>query len=162
MSSKYKYIKISPGLSLQACLGGEAADAGQLRDMIIGEAIHSDDEPNKEALKGLVNAYVALTEEEPKYRDILDSTSAELCYTEFCIRGFRQGVKGMDHYEEYDDEAIYESCPWFELDGIFWPDQLIAEIGFLAGYKAGADSKAFCRYVQEQEATKGKDWWKNA
>lgn len=158
--SDYNYINLPPGLSLHACLGGEGADAGQLRDMIIGEAIFSDDEPNKDVLKGLVNAYVALTEEEPKYSNILDSTASELCYQAFCTQGFREGVKGMDHYVEYTDEEIYESCPWFELDGIFWPDQLIAEIGYLAGYKSGAESKQFCNYVQSQEAKHGKDWWR--
>lgn len=173
MVSMANNIRIPAGFTLRACLGGEPPTADEIKDMIFNAALPEDDDPNPEVLKGLVRVYLALTEAEAEddswddSYDVLNDANdweAEKVYREYAIKGWRKAV-GSQYPEaaaSRDDDEVYESCPWYDYGKMVWPAQLVAEVGYLAGYKAGREGLAMHHYVQDMEAKHGKDWWKEA
>jgi len=161
-------IKIPVGFTLMASLGSDMPTAEGLRDLIFAAALPEDDDPNADVLKGLIRAYMALAEaeEDEDYEVVSDEPDweAEKIYREFAIKGWRAAVgrRYPEAAKSRDDDEVYESCPWYDFGKMVWPDQLVAEVGYLAGYKSGREGIAMHEYVQEQEAAKGKDWWKEA
>jgi hypothetical protein len=164
-------IKIPVGFSLRVSLGFDSPTAEEIKDLIFAVALPEDDDPNTEVLKGLVRAYMGLTEAEAEDDswddgyDILSDNNdyeAEKVYREFAIKGWRAAVGSQfpEAAKSRDDDEVYESCPWYDYGKMVWPAQLVAEVGYLAGYKAGREGVAMHNYVVNQEAQHGKDWWK--
>lgn len=156
--SKYN-IELPVGIELLGVTGNIRVTADDLKEMLLIEAVWSDDEPNLDAVEGLVSVYVALVDEKdpPAYQRIVDWVEAEAIYREFAIKGLRWSVVNTRGYEGMTDDEIFELCDWYEFgERIRWPDQLIAEIGFVSGFKAGAGSKQLRNYakrLKKEEAT---------
>ena len=148
-------------------MGGEEPTADGLRELIYSAALPKDNDHNSDVLRGLLKAYIALLDvEDEDFETLHDSNDyeAEKVYREFAIKGWREAVghKYPEAAASRDDDEVYENCQWYYFEKMVWPDQLIAEVGFLAGYTAGREGIAMHEYIQKQEATKGKDWWKEA
>lgn len=169
MVSMARDIKIPVGFTLMAVIGGEVPTAEGIKELIFAVALPEEDEPNVDVLKGLIRAYMALFDAEaeennwePGYEVLNDANDyeAEKVYRRFAVKGWRVAVK-----REYpkavasrDDDEVYDCCPWYDFGKMVWPDQLVAEVGYLAGYREGV---AMTEYVQQMDVEHGKDWWKN-
>ena len=154
-------IKIPAGLNMMAgtILEPEVPTADSLKNDIFALCMSDDVAELTPVIKGLVNAYVALAEFNDEDEDMVlvsdsDDWAAEKVYIEYAIKGWRQAV-GREYPEaakSRDDERVYESCPWYDFGKMTWPAQLIAEVGYLVGYKAGREGVAMSRYFEQQEA----------
>lgn len=170
--SNNKKIRLSPGIQLLSAMEPDAPTVESLKDNIFGLLFNDDDGINHDALAGLLKAYNALLIEQAEENDVevefvsdADDYAAEKLYRRFCIRGWRDAVKREypEAVASRDDDSVYEGCPWYEFEKrLAWPEQLIAEIGYVLGYKEGRRGIAMTKYVQQQEKAHGKDWWKNA
>lgn len=162
-------IRIPLGLNLIAgtIMEPDKPTAETLREHIFGLVLDDDDSVNPDVLRPLVNAYEALLiegeEDDIEFVSDADDWAAEKLYRQFCIKGWREAV-GRTYPEAVDsrtDEDVYEGCPWYEFGGkCNWPAQLIAEIGYLRGYKEGCRGVAMTNYVQAMEHKHGSEWWK--
>jgi len=165
-----KAYRIPPGLGLMAgtILEPERPTSEDLKKLIIGMAINDDEEdPNGDALRGLVSAYTELLIEEEEDLELVSDSNdwaAEKVCRECAIRGWRDAVKAAypDVAKSRDDSEVYECCPWYEFGKMTWPVQLVAEVGYLAGYREGRRALRFADYAKHQEIKYGKDWWKEA
>lgn len=162
--SKYK---ISPGLTLMAAMEPSQPTAESLKDNIFGLVLDEDGN-NVEVLKHLVAAYSQIIsneaddeDKEVEFVSDSDDWAAEKLYREYCIKGWKNAMKRrFPQALERDDDSIYESCPWYDFGKMTWPAQLIVEVGFLLGYKAGREAIGMHDYVVEQQAKHGDDWRK--
>lgn len=163
MATKFK-IKIDPSLRLftGTILEAEKPDASTLREHIIGICLNDDDGINMEVLKPLVQAYIAQAtyefDEEERGREVQlvsdhDDYAAEKLYRKYSIKGWREAVR--PEYPEYekscDDDAAYENCGWYEFGKMVWPAQLIAEVGYMLGYRSGRSGVQMTRHFESRK-----------
>lgn len=161
-------IKISAGLKLLAgtILQPDRPTAESIKEQIFGTILDTEDcdfDP-PDLVKPLVAAYMVLIEREAELAsyegngdgeiDTVSNNEAEQLYREFTIKGWRNAVssKHPKVAKERDESDVYESCDWYEFDKMTWPTQLIAEVGFVIGYKSGQQALAWERYHAEQGA----------
>lgn len=158
-------IKLPAGITMSiGMLRDDPPTAEDVRGYVLGAARESDDgtPPNSDVVRGLVKAYVALCEADAYEEDeevefvILDPSESELLYREFAIKGYRHAVKKeYPGVKDQDDCSVYENCDWYEFERIHWPDQLIAEIGFMVGYRDGRSALAMSRHFKAERAKEG-------
>ena len=166
MMSNQRKIKLPAGITLRGFMGGDKPTAETLRDLVFDMAKEDPDsgEFATDALAGLVKAYVALAhdeadeeDEEVKFEMVSNSDeyTAEKLWREFSIKGYRHAIKSKfpEANMSRDDSDIYECCTWYEFGDMAWPDQLLAEVAFVAGNRAGKQAIAMSDYFKAQEAT---------
>lgn len=170
--SNAKKIKLPPGISLLASLEPDPPTVESIKDDIFGLLFDDDDGINQDVLAALVKAHrellIAQAEENDEEVELVcdtDDYEAEKLYRQFCIKGWRHAVK--KEYPEAEasrtDDDVYEGCPWYEFEkGIVWSAQLLAEVGYVLGYREGRRGIAMTKYVQQQEAKHGKEWWRHS
>ena len=155
--SNNKRIKIDPGLRLMAgtMLTPDAPTPESLKEAIFGLVLNDDDEVNFNVLRPLVKAYSELLTAEAEESDTevdfvsdADDYAAEKLYREFAIKGWRQavGAKYPEATKSRSDEEVYEGCAWYEYGKMTWPTQLIAEVGYVLGYRDGRNAIAMSEY----------------
>lgn len=155
-------IKLPVGITLSiGMLRDDSPTAEDIRGYVLGAARESDDgnPPDNDVVKGLVNAYVAMCKAEACAEDVevefnlCDPAESEQVYRQYALKGYRQAVKKeYPEVMEQDDCSVYENCDWYEFVGIHWPDQLVAEFGFMAGYNSGRSALEMNRYYKAYKA----------
>jgi hypothetical protein len=159
--SKPRKIQLSPGLSLIAgtIVQPERPTSESIKEQIFGAILDYGDEcsPNADVVKGLVAAYSALLEAEDEEEvgfDRISDNEAELLYREYAIKGRRNAIRSKHPKvaKKREDCSVYEYCDWYDFGRMTWPTQLIAEVGFIVGSKAGKETLAWDRYHTEQES----------
>ena len=150
--SNIKYdISIPPGLKLLAgtILEPERLTAESLKEDILGLCLDNEDQINADVVGHLVNAYIDLLIENDEEFELTDG-DAEQIYREYAIKGWRESVSREypEAVKSRDDNEVYDSCDWYEFGSHHWPAQLIAEVGYLLGYKGGRQGIAMTKYYE--------------
>jgi hypothetical protein len=136
----------------------ELPASDELYDLIFKTALLDESEDSHGALKGLVDAYIALVSIESDFEDLElvsdghgkdKSWNAEKVYMKFIMAGFRSK---LPDFKKASDEETYESCTAYFWENISWPPKLLAEVSFARGVRDAIDCKALRDYMRQQQA----------
>lgn len=159
-------IKMPAGITFLSSLRSDPPTAADIREMVFNAALADD--PDERVIRALVKAYMAMSiaeaeaeDEDTDWEMVSDEPNwdAEKVYRKYIIAGYRVASKLKP--EQVDDDSIYENCTWYDYGKMDWPDQLIAEVAFVRGYRDAREAQAMYNYVASMDAKHGKDWWKD-
>jgi hypothetical protein len=152
-------IKINKqGLQLMAgtILEPEAPTVDSIKEAIFGLCLAEDAEAYTDVIVSLVGVYRSLLDyDDVEYAlsDDADDWAAEKVYRKFIVQGWRDVVKRSypEAVKSRTDDDVYEGCPWYEFNGIF-PTQLLAEMAYAMGVKAGREAVQMARFHEQHRA----------